>query len=82
MSMVYIFGRMEPSALTKLVITPANECLYLKATNTKGEGKSNIINFKEHFFLLFDLISDSQQHYWTFIPLKSASKIINQLSFM
>ena len=63
MSMVYIFGRMEPHALTKLVITPANECLYLKATNTKGEGKSNIINFKEHSFLLSDLISDSQQHY-------------------
>lgn len=63
MSMVYIFGRMEPPALTKLVITPANECLYLKATNMKEEGKSNIINFKEHSFLLSDLISDSQQHY-------------------
>ena len=63
MSIVYIFGRMELPALTKLVITATNECLYLKTTNTKGEEKANIINFKEHFFLLSDLISDSQQHY-------------------
>lgn len=82
MGMVYIFGRMELPALTKLVITATNECLYLKATNTKGEEKANIINFKEHFFLLSDLISDSQQHYWTFIPLKSACKVINQLSLI
>jgi len=39
MSAIHFPARMEPPALTNLVITSANVWLHLKVMNTKGEGK-------------------------------------------
>lgn len=80
MSVLHVPARMEPPALTMLVIIPVNAWLHLKVMTTEREEKANIINFKEHLCLLSDLISVSQQHYGAFISFKSASKVTNQLS--
>lgn len=80
MSALHISARTELLALTNPVITSATVWLHLKVMNTKGEGKANIIHFKKHFCHLSELISVFKQHYQSFIFLKSASKVTNQLS--
>lgn len=80
MTALHIPARMEPLALTMLVIMPVNAWLHLKVMTTEREEKANIINFKEHLCLLSGLISVSQQHHGAFISLKSTFKVTNQLS--
>lgn len=62
MSVLHFPARMEPPALTNLVIISANVWLRLKVMNTKGEGKANIINLIRHFYHLFKCLSVFLQH--------------------